>query len=91
MASIRAHSSLDWSATTARVAQGRMGRDDMATVPARALKFGKTIDKTLGVLERNAGPALIFVVVVTALCVPVSYFGIGSTCRSSRRSGSCSA
>ena len=51
----------------------------MATVPARALKFGKTIDKTLGVLERNAGPALIFVVVVTALCVPVSYFGIGST------------
>jgi len=51
----------------------------MATVPARALKFGKTIDKTLAVLERNAGPALIFVVVVTALCVPVSYFGIGST------------
>lgn len=51
----------------------------MATVPARELKIGKIIDKTLGVMERGAVPALIFVVVMTALCVPVSYFAVGST------------
>lgn len=52
----------------------------MATVPApRELKIGKIIDKTLAVLERNAVPAAIFVLVLTALCVPISYFAAGST------------
>jgi len=51
----------------------------MATLATRELKIGKIIDKTLGVIERNAGPALIFVVVLTALCVPISYFAVGST------------
>ena len=51
----------------------------MATLPIRAVKIGKIIDKTLGVIEHTAVPALIFVVVLTALCVPISYFSVGST------------
>ena len=51
----------------------------MAIAPPRELKTGKVIDKSLAVIERNIGPVLAFVVVITALCVPVSYVAIGST------------
>ena len=51
----------------------------MAIAPPRDLKTGKVIDKTLAVLERNIGPVLIFVIVVTALCVPINYVAVGST------------
>ncbi|HYD23901.1 MAG TPA: hypothetical protein VEB68_03830 [Croceibacterium sp.] len=51
----------------------------MATLPARAVKVGKIIDKALGVVERAAVPALIFVAVVTVLCASISYFTVGST------------
>jgi hypothetical protein len=44
----------------------------------RDLKVGKIIDKTLAVIERNALPALIYVVLLTALSVPVTYFAVGS-------------
>jgi len=50
----------------------------MASLPAREMKIGKIVDKTLGVLEANAVPALIFLVVLTALSVPVNYFAAGS-------------
>jgi hypothetical protein len=51
----------------------------MATLPIRAVKVGKIIDKTLGVIERAAVPALIFVVVLTILSVPITYLTVGST------------
>jgi hypothetical protein len=50
----------------------------MATLPSRAVTAGKIIDKTLGVLERNAVPAVIFVVALTALSAPVTWYGVGS-------------
>ena len=50
----------------------------MAIAAPRDLKIGKIIDKTLGVVERTALPALIFVIVVTALCAPISWFTVGS-------------
>ena len=50
----------------------------MATLPPLRLTVGKIIDKSLGVLELNAVPAVIFVVALTALSVPVTYFGVGS-------------
>ena len=50
----------------------------MAIAAPRDLKIGKIIDKTLGVIERTALPALIFVIVVTALCAPISWFTVGS-------------
>ena len=50
----------------------------MAIAAPRDLKIGKIIDKTLGVVERTAFPALIFVIVVTALCAPISWFTVGS-------------
>jgi hypothetical protein len=50
----------------------------MATLPPRGLTVGKIIDKTLGVLELNAVPAAIFVVALTALSVPVTWYGVGS-------------
>ena len=51
----------------------------MVTLPTRELKIGKIIDKTLGVLEANAVPALIFVAAVTAVGLPITYFSVGST------------
>lgn len=45
----------------------------------RGLKTGTIIDKTLGVLELNAIPALIYLVVVTALVGTATYFTQGRT------------
>jgi len=50
----------------------------MATLPSRGVTAGKIIDKTLGVLELNAVPMALFVVALTALSVPVTWFGVGS-------------
>jgi len=50
----------------------------MATLPSRGVTAGKIIDKTLGVLELNAMPAALFVVALTALSVPVTWYGLGS-------------
>jgi hypothetical protein len=50
----------------------------MVASPTRELKIGKIIDKTLGVLERGAMPALIFVLVLTALSLPITYVTVGS-------------
>jgi len=50
----------------------------MATLPQRGLTAGRIIDKTLGVLELNAIPAALFVVALTALSVPVTWWGVGS-------------
>ena len=49
----------------------------MATLPQRGLTAGRIIDKTLGVLELNAIPAALFVVALTALSVPVTWWGVG--------------
>jgi hypothetical protein len=51
----------------------------MAISPARELKIGKIIDKTLGVLELNALPALIFLLALTAATLPITYVSVGST------------
>jgi hypothetical protein len=51
----------------------------MATLPTRELKIGKIVDKALGVLELNAVPALIFVIVLTVLSLPITYATVGST------------
>jgi hypothetical protein len=51
----------------------------MAISPARELKIGKIIDDTLGVLEKGAMPALIFVLVLTAASLPITYASVGST------------
>lgn len=50
----------------------------MAITPARELKIGKIIDKTLGVLELNVLPALIFVLVLTAASLPITYVSVVS-------------
>ena len=46
----------------------------MAIAAQRELKIGAIIDKTLAVLERAAAPALIFVVVLTAINGTIDYF-----------------
>lgn len=51
----------------------------MAISTARELKIGKIIDRTLGVLEVNAVPALIYLAVLTALTFPIAYGSAGST------------
>jgi hypothetical protein len=48
-------------------------------VATRELKIGKIIDKTLGVAELSIVPALIYVVVLTALGAAIDYFAVGST------------
>lgn len=45
----------------------------------RGLKVGTIIDKTLGVLELSAVPALIYLVVVTAIVGTATYFTQGRT------------
>jgi hypothetical protein len=50
----------------------------MAISPARELKIGKIIDKTLGVLELNAVPALILVIALTAASLPITYASLGA-------------
>ncbi len=51
----------------------------MVMLSSRELKIGAIIDKTLGVLEANAVPALIFVVALAAVGLPITYFSVGST------------
>jgi hypothetical protein len=51
----------------------------MAIPAPRELKIGTIVDKTLGVLEINAVPALIYVLVLTAVSVPITYASVGST------------
>jgi hypothetical protein len=51
----------------------------MAIPAPRKLNVGKIVDKTLGVLEVNAVPALIYVLVLTAASVPITYASVGST------------
>jgi hypothetical protein len=51
----------------------------MAIPAPRELKIGSIVDKTLGVLEINAVPALIYVLVLTAVSVPITYASVGST------------
>jgi hypothetical protein len=51
----------------------------MATVVTRDLKIGTIIDKTLGVLERSARPALIYFVAVTVISCAITYFTVAMT------------
>jgi hypothetical protein len=51
----------------------------MATLATRDLKIGKIVEKTLEVLERSTVPVLLFVLVLSALTAPISYFAVGST------------
>nr|WP_166174855.1 glycerophosphoryl diester phosphodiesterase membrane domain-containing protein [Altererythrobacter segetis] len=46
----------------------------MAAVAPRELKIGAIIDKTLGVLERTAGPALAYFAALTAIDCAITYF-----------------
>ena len=46
----------------------------MATVAPRELKIGAIIDKTLGVLERAAVPALIYFAALTVINCAITYF-----------------
>jgi hypothetical protein len=48
----------------------------MATVVPRELKIGTVVDKTLAVVERSAGPALIFVAALTALNAAGTYLSL---------------
>ena len=50
----------------------------MSIAAPRDLKIGMIIAKTLGVLEINAAPALIFVVGLTVLNGLITYFAVGS-------------
>lgn len=50
----------------------------MASAAARDLKIGTIIDKTLGVIEVNAMPALVYLLAMTAAGIPISYFSVGS-------------
>ena len=45
----------------------------------RSLKIGTIIDKTLGVLEHSAVPALLFVVAIGAINFAVTYFSLSMT------------
>ncbi len=67
-------SALDWRADWARVGVGTKGEDGMATLPPRELKIGKIVDKTLGVIEHIALPALLFVIGFTAINSVLAYF-----------------
>jgi hypothetical protein len=51
----------------------------MAIPAPRELKIGTIVDKTLGVLEINAVPALIYVLVLTAVSVLIAFASVGST------------
>jgi len=51
----------------------------MASVAPRNLKIGTIIDKTLGVIERAAMPALIYFVALTVLDGAIGYFGLTMT------------
>jgi len=51
----------------------------MATLAPRELKIGKIIDKTLGVIEVNAVPALIFVLVLAAVGTAITSGSASST------------
>jgi hypothetical protein len=51
----------------------------MASVAPRNLKIGTIIDKTLGVVERAAVPALIYFVALTVLDGAIGYFGLTMT------------
>ena len=48
----------------------------MATLPPRELKIGTIIDKTLGVVEVAAMPALIYAVVLTIVTGALAYFTV---------------
>lgn len=48
----------------------------MPITPSRELKIGKIIDETLGVLERCVLPGLVYLVVMTALNVPATRYGL---------------
>ena len=48
----------------------------MATLPPRELKIGTIIDKTLGVVEVAAMPALIYAVVLTMVTGALAYFTV---------------
>lgn len=51
----------------------------MAAAATRHLKVGRIIDKTLAALERAALPALLYVVVVGAINVAVTWFSLNIT------------
>lgn len=51
----------------------------MVMLTPRGLKIGTIIDKTLGVIEHNITPALVFVVVLTAVNGGMKYFALGKT------------
>lgn len=51
----------------------------MATAATRHLKVGRIIDKALGVLERAAVPALLYVAVIGGINVGVTWFSLGIT------------
>jgi hypothetical protein len=51
----------------------------MASVAPRELKVGTIIDKTLGVIERCAMPALLYFVALTVLDGAIGYFGLTLT------------
>jgi hypothetical protein len=51
----------------------------MATVVTRDLKIGAIIDKTLGVLERAAVPALIYFAALTVINCTITYFTLAMT------------
>jgi len=51
----------------------------MVALPTRELKIGKIVDKTLGVLEINAVPALIYLLALTVITLPIAYASAGST------------
>lgn len=48
----------------------------MASVAPRELKIGKIIDKTFGVIEISAGPALVVVAILTAINIATTYFSL---------------
>ena len=51
----------------------------MATAASRQLKIGAIIDKTLGVIERNIVPSLMYVVVLGGLSAAVKYISLDMT------------
>jgi len=51
----------------------------MVMLTPRGLKIGTIIDKTLGVIEHNIAPALIYLVAMTAVSSAIKYFSIGKT------------
>jgi hypothetical protein len=51
----------------------------MVMLTPRGLKIGTVIDKTLGVIEHNIPPVLVFAVVLTAVTSGMKYFALGKT------------